>query len=197
MGLFKRRAFHRSTRLVNPFFASPLTTTMVFIPSEFLPEYRIAKKYSLFSSNGWWLNQWPLLGWLETFVKIAAWCFVPFVHVPNAPPVNPAEVPIAFATETLIMFVAAGLIGAAIIDRLIYRELISIVFVFPNNWAHWTVVHAMYKYGREGTNVRYMRIFCWLMFAGDVVKLVFFAVHDFSRLNVSRYVSLFIHFLIF
>lgn len=160
---------------------------MVFIPAEFLPEYRPSRKFSPLSSDGWWLNRWPLLGWLETFVKVAAWCFVPYIPVPAAEPVPFETIPKPFAIETLIMLIASVLLAAAIIDRLVYREIISMIFVFPTNWAHWTVAMAMYRGGRHGVNVRYFRIFCWLMLAGDVVKLLFFAVHDFSRLNISRY----------
>lgn len=64
------------------------------------------------------------------------------------------------------------------------------IFVFPNMWAHWNVFLAMYQFGRSGISARYFRIFCFLMLAGDVVKLVFFAVHDFSMLNIARYVRL-------
>lgn len=185
---------------------------MVFVPSEFLPEYRPARKYSLLESNGWWLNRWPLLGWLETFVKMAAWLFVPRIVMdgakplpedtilsmvsslllqqqqPQGPAAAAAAVTAAFAVETAIMLIAASLIAAAVIDRLVYREIISIMFVFPNNWAHWNVALSMLRYGKAGINVRYLRIFLLLTFAGDIIKLIFFAVHDFSRLNVSRYV---------
>jgi len=162
---------------------------MVFVPSEFIPEYRPARKYSLLSTNGWWINRWPVLGWLETFVKIAAWCFVPYIPKVGAPLVDFKNFPQPFVLQTAIMFVASVLLTAAIIDRMVYREIISFLFVFPNNWAHWTVTMAMYRAGRDGINVKYFRIFCWLMFAGDIVKLIFFAVHDFTRLEVARYVS--------
>lgn len=167
---------------------------MVFIPTEFIPEYRPARKHSPFSSDGWWLNRWPLLGWLETFIKIAAWCFVPYIPAYTTPDIPFAFVPKPFAVETAIMIVTSLLMTLAVIDRFVYREIISILFVFPNNWAHWTVAMAMYRAGRLGINVRYFRIFCWLMLAGDTVKLVFFAFHDFSRLNVTRYVGFFLSF---
>lgn len=163
---------------------------MVYIPELFVPEYRAARKYSLASSDGWWLNRWPLLGWMETFVKIAAWCFVPLVPVQNAQRISIDRMSPAFFMETCIMLASAALISAAIIDRMVYREIISMIFVFPNNWAHWTVASAMLRAGRDGINPKYFRIFCWLMLAGDVVKLVFFAVHDFSLLNVARYVRM-------
>lgn len=167
---------------------------MVFIPAEFIPEYRPARKYSLSSTDGWWLNQWPVLGWLETFVKVAAWCFVPYIQNSTVPTNSSPEFTKTFAVETAIMLLASGLLTAAIIDRLVYREIISMIFVFPNNWAHWTIALNMLRYGRLGTNVKYFRIFCWLMLAGDIIKLLFFVVYDFSILNIARYVSFCIPF---
>lgn len=160
---------------------------MVVILSEFLPEYRPARKFPITSTKGWWLNRWPFLGWLETFVKISAWFFVPYIALDTAEPVDVETMSVNFAVETGLMLTASVLLLLAIIDRLVYREVISMIFVFPNNWAHWTVALAMHKYGRSGVNLRYVRIFCWLTLAGDIVKLMFFAYHDFSRLNVSRY----------
>lgn len=161
---------------------------MVFRPNTFLSEYRPARKQSLFSSDGWWLNRWPLLGWLETFVKIGAWCFVPYIAVPNAPRVSIEMSSPAFLVQTFIMGAASVLIGAAVFDRLFYRDIISMVFVIPNNWAHWTVFAAMVRGGRGGVNVHYLRIFFWLMLAGDIIKLIFFVVHDFSIALVAKYV---------
>lgn len=163
---------------------------MVFFAPLFIPEYRPSRIFSILSSNGWWLNHWPLLGWLETFVKIAAWCFVPYIPNPVHAPSSslPERVLQLFSVQIFLMGIATILITAAILDRLNYREIISIIFVFPNNWAHWTVFTTMWRAGRNGINVRYARIFFWLMLAGDLIKLLFFAVHDFSRLNISRYV---------
>lgn len=163
---------------------------MVYRPETFISEYRPARKHGLASSDGWWLNRWPLLGWLETFVKIGAWCFVPLIAVPSASHVPIESFSPAFFVQTLIMGVASILLAAAILDRMFYREVISMIFVFPNTWAHWTVLNAMMFGGRTAVNVPYLRIFCWLMFAGDIVKLIFFAVHDFSIALVAKYVRL-------
>lgn len=168
----------------------------MYIPSRFIPEYRTARKHSLLSTNGWWLNRWPILGWLETFVKIAAWCFVPFIYASPKQPL--AEVSQltgltpTFATQTFLMFIATFGMALAILDRLNYRELISILFVIPNNWAHWSLFLAMYKNGRSSLNVRYFRMFFGLMLAGDLIKLLFFAVHDFKRLGISRFAVYFL-----
>lgn len=168
----------------------------MYIPSKFIPEYRTARKHSLLSTNGWWLNRWPILGWLETFVKIAAWCFVPFIHsIPKQPLSTVTQLSgltPTFATQTFLMFIASFGMALAILDRLNYRELVSILFVFPNNWAHWSVFLAMYRNGRVALNIRYFRMFCCLMLAGDLIKLLFFAVHDFKRLGISRFAVYFL-----
>lgn len=120
-------------------------------------------------------------------MKIAAWIAVPYIpgrRVERIPSLSPQV-----AVELSIMLLASILLAVAIIDRLVYREIISMIFVFPNNWAHWSVTMALYHNGRDGLNGKYFRIFCWLMLTGDVVKLLFFAVHDFSRIGVAIYVS--------
>jgi hypothetical protein len=166
---------------------------MVFIPGAFLPEYRVARKFPITSTDGWWLNRWPMLGWLETIIKLAAFVAAAYVPLRNPTVIPPPRSYVgraSFSCETFLMFGAAVLLSLAIFDRLcLYREVISMIFVFPNMWAHWNVVIAMYRLGRSGISVRHFRIFCFLMLAGDVVKLIFFAVHDFSMLNIARYVS--------
>ncbi|CAN8064883.1 unnamed protein product [Agarophyton chilense] len=127
-----------------------------------------------------------MLGWLETFIKIAAWIAVP--HIRNRVPEQVPTLSPPALIQFTVMLVASTLLLLAIIDRLVYREIISMMFVFPNNWAHWTVTLALYQCGREGINTKYFRIFCWLMFTGDIVKLAFFAFHDFSRLGITIYV---------
>jgi hypothetical protein len=165
---------------------------MVFVPGTFLAEYRVARNFPITSSDGWWVNRWPLLGWLETVVKLFAFAVAAHVPLRNPAPYSPPRSPLdraSFYCETVLMFGAAVLLSLAIFDRLLlYREVISMVFVFPNMWAHWNIFFAMYRCGRDGISVGHFRIFCLLMLAGDVVKLVFFAVHDFSMLNVARYV---------
>jgi hypothetical protein len=156
-----------------------------------VPEYRPARKFPLVASDGWWLNRWPVLGWLETVVKLTAFCVAAYVPLPEPHPYMPLRSDVSrvvFLAETFLMFGGSTLIALAIFDRLVYREIVSMLFVVPNNWAHWTVVSAMYRYGRGGVSVRHFRLFCWLMLAGDVIKLVFFAVHDFRILAVTRFV---------
>lgn len=165
---------------------------MVFFPPTFLAEYRVARKYPVLSLDGWWVNRWPLLGWLETILKLTAFAVAVYVPLPNPPPFSPPRSHVdraSFYCETFLMFGAAVLLSLAIFDRVfLYREVISLLFVFPNMWAHWHVFLAMFRYGRAGISARYFRMFCLLMLSGDVVKLLFFAMHDFSMLNIARYV---------
>lgn len=165
---------------------------MVFFPQSFLAEYRVARKYPVFSLNGWWVNRWPLLGWLETILKVAAFAVAVYVPLPNPPSVSTTRSHLdraSFYCETFLMFGAAVILSLAVFDRVfLYREVISLIFVFPNMWAHWRVFLTMYWYGRAGISARYFRMFCLLMLSGDIVKLLFFAVHDFSMLNIARYV---------
>lgn len=165
---------------------------MVFFPQTFLAEYRVARKYPVFSLDGWWVNRWPLLGLLETILKVAAFVVAFFVPLTNPPPFSTPRSHLdlaSFYCETFLMFGASVVLSLAILDRVfLYREVISLIFVFPNMWAHWRVFMAMYRYGRAGISARHFRMFCLLMLSGDIVKLLFFAVHDFSMLNVARYI---------
>jgi hypothetical protein len=177
-------------RNTNALFLLADRSAMVYIPNAFIPEYRAARKLPIASSGGWWLNRWPFLGWLETAVKVMA--FIVASHVPLR---NSGDFDISarsqspsFYIETFLMFGGASLITLAVLDRIFYREIISMMFVLPNIWAHWTVAAAMYRFGRGGISTRYFRQFCWLMLTGDVVKLMFFTVHDFSMLSVARFV---------
>lgn len=171
---------------------------MVYAPPHFIAEYRAARKHSIFSSDGWWINRWPFLGWLETFLKVIAWFYASRISAPNfaSPDTRSAEIfrtsALTNSAEIWIFLLATALITAAVFDRLFYREIISMVFVLPNNWAHWTVFRALVNgaasKGHGAVSHTDLRIFCWLMFAGDIVKLVFFAVHDFNIANVAKYV---------
>lgn len=113
-------------------------------------------------------------------MKIAAWCFVPKIRsATDIEPVTPARNVI-----TAVMFIASCLLTGAIVDRLFYREIISMIFVFPNHWAHWSVYTALMERRVDGFA---LRNFLWLMFAGDVVKLIFFLVHGFEIKALAKY----------
>ncbi|OSX76487.1 hypothetical protein BU14_0188s0005 [Porphyra umbilicalis] len=208
---------------------------VLYVPPHFIAEWREARKFSLLSTAGWWVNRWPALGWAETLLKAIAWTYAPYVAlVPPPPGASPVflSAPVeraaaavasdgaaaaaataaaalppslrvawsalaaapaftgdaAFALQTGVMLGAAALILAAIIDRLVYREVISALFVVPNSWAHVVVAASMVRGGRAGVDAAALRGFCWWMLAGDLIKLVFFAVHDFDIIAVAKYV---------
>ena len=155
---------------------------MVYIPATFISEYPSARKHSLFSRAGWWLNKWPTLAWIETFVKIAAWLWVPSAIGPvrqGATGIHSAE----RIMQTVIMGIASALLACAIIDRLVYREVISMIFVLPNNAAHWGIFYALLRGSIDTYAYRY---FLYLMLTGDVVKLLFFIVHGFEIKLVAK-----------
>lgn len=149
----------------------------------------MAKKYSIFSSEGWWLNRWPFLGWLETVLKLCGFFFAYFV--PERTVLDPkwenATFPLWKSIEVVTCGLCTLLVTVGILDRIFYREVVSIVFIVLNNWAHWTVFVALYKghYNRKS-------LLCFLVFMtlGDIVKLIFFKVHDFNIGNVAKEVSL-------
>lgn len=166
---------------------------MVYHPARFISEYPACRKASIFSSDGWWLNRWPILGWMETFVKVFAWTFVPSAIAPVSSTATTSDVLMSAEefSQAFIMGLASVLLAAAIVDRLVYRELVSIVFVFPNNWAHWSVFLALAR-GSQQIRTESFRAFLWLMFAGDVIKLVFFAVHGFEIKAIAKVVRIYI-----
>jgi len=168
----------------------------MYIASGFIAEYRESRGYSIFSSQGWWLNMWPFWGWIETFLKVFAWLFV-FGIRSNSNPSHPnntvqsyslSNYP-AFRVQVIIMTIACIFLALAILDRLLlYREVISMIFVFPNNLAHWTVLKAMIDLGPNQISHFHLRAFLWLMFLGDISKLIFFKVHDFNIKAVAKHV---------
>ena len=80
------------------------------------------------------------------------------------------------AQLVILAFLSLGLVGA-IFDRLAMREIVAMVFVLINNMGHWAMVAALAsKPGPGGL----LLAFAGLMLLGDLVKLVFLRVHDFS-----------------
>eukprot|EP00871_Galdieria_phlegrea_P003785 jgi/Galph1/4407/GphlegSOOS_G3061.1 len=156
---------------------------------EFMAYYPEAKKHSVLSSQGWWLNQWLFLGWLETVLKVCAFLFA--YYVPQQEPVVDKwqHSALRFRNVEIFLFgICTVLITVAIVDRLFYREVISIIFVIPNNWVHWRVFLALWR----GHYVRKWLIYFLSFFVlGDVVKLLFFRVYDFNIGQVAKVASSF------
>eukprot|EP00190_Bangiopsis_sp_CCMP1999_P004648 CAMPEP_0198727716 /NCGR_PEP_ID=MMETSP1475-20131203/4869_1 /TAXON_ID= ORGANISM="Unidentified sp., Strain CCMP1999" /NCGR_SAMPLE_ID=MMETSP1475 /ASSEMBLY_ACC=CAM_ASM_001111 /LENGTH=200 /DNA_ID=CAMNT_0044489831 /DNA_START=51 /DNA_END=653 /DNA_ORIENTATION=- len=164
----------------------------IWIAPKFVAEYIPARSVSPLRAEGWWLNRWPFLGWLETFVKGAAWYYA--ARTPQrgglwggSLSTVRLEPSASYRYEVYIMLLLTGLLIAAIGDRIFYREIISMCFVFPQMYSHVVVTGAMLR-GRAAISVRDFRIFIWLQFIGDLVKLLFFIVHDFNIKKVARWV---------
>ncbi|GJQ08686.1 hypothetical protein GpartN1_g1524.t1 [Galdieria partita] len=157
----------------------------MYRPSQFIGYYPEAKKYSLFSSKGWWLNRWPFLGWLETVLKLCG--FLCAYHVPEgvlfAPKWKSVTFPLWRRIELLTCGICTLLVTLGILDRIFYREVVSIIFIVFNNWAHWTVFLSLYKGLYDRKSLMYFLTF---MILGDIVKLIFFKVHDFNIGSVAK-----------
>jgi len=160
----------------------------MYRPAQFIGYYPEAKKYSLFSSKGWWLNRWPFLGWLETVLKLCG--FICAYYVPGRLVLDPkrekANFPLWRNIELFTCAVCTLLVTLGILDRIFYREVVSIIFIVFNNWAHWTVFLALYKGNYDRKSLLYFLTFMTL---GDIVKLIFFKVHDFNIGSVAKAVS--------
>jgi len=71
----------------------------------------------------------------------------------------------------------------AILDRLAEREVVGMIFVILNNLGDWGMMAALASAPGPGGG---LPIFAGLMLAGDLVKLVFLKVHQFSVRDTPR-----------
>lgn len=78
------------------------------------------------------------------------------------------------AQFVILAFLSLGLV-AAIFDRFKEREIVAMVYVLPNNLGHWGMVVALASVPGPGV---LLIAFAGLMLLGDLVKLMFFRVHD-------------------
>ncbi|MFO8034203.1 MAG: hypothetical protein R6U88_03425 [Candidatus Bipolaricaulota bacterium] len=119
----------------------------------------------------WFVARMGLWEWLETLLKLAA--------------VGAAMWGLSLAitqgwglgmhgrTAQVAILGAASLgILAAVADRLATREVVSTAFVVINNFGHWGITAALV--GGLGGGAPLV-LFCSVMLAGDLAKLVFFA----------------------
>jgi len=72
---------------------------------------------------------------------------------------------------------------AAILDRILEREIVAMVFVILNNLGHWGMVVTLATKPGPGA---LLPLFAGLMLAGDAVKLVFLKVHGFQVGDTPR-----------
>lgn len=133
--------------------------------------------------NRWHVAQWHPLAWVETVIKVAAHVTA-LVAFSSALQRGGWTLPGGAGLAQFIVLAVLSLgLAAAIFDRLAEREIIAMVFVLINNLAHWGMVIALMKPPGPGAR---LTIFAALMLAGDLVKLVFLAVTDFTVRDTPR-----------
>jgi hypothetical protein len=125
----------------------------------------------------WYVYHWPLLAWLETIIKLGA-IFLGILALLQTLAGGTFVLPrgLRLAQFIILAFLSLGLV-AAILDRLVEREIVAMIFVVLNNLGHWGMVIALATKPGPGA---LLPAFAALMLAGDLVKLVFLKVHGFS-----------------
>ena len=131
----------------------------------------------------WYSASWPPLAWLETGIKLVA-IVVGLVALIQALSSGQFGLPdgLCLAQWVVLLLLSLGLL-AAIVDRIIQREIVAMVFVILNNLGHWGMVISLASVPGPGV---LLPLFAGLMLAGDLVKLVFMKVHDFKVRNTPR-----------
>ncbi len=123
----------------------------------------------------WYLATWPPLAWAETLIKGVGQVIGIIALVSafsGAGFAVPSGVRLA---QTIVMGILALGLTVGIADRIQYREIISMVFILTNNLAHWGIVLALLA-----GNDRYLLPFAVIFLVGDLVKVVFIRVHQFT-----------------
>lgn len=129
------------------------------------------------STRGWHVDRWPPLAWLETAIKLVA-IIIGIVALGQGLSGGTFGLPggIWLVQWIVLMLLSLGLV-AAIFDRLAEREIVAMAFVLLNNLGHWGMVVALAAKPGPGW---LLPAFAALMLVGDLVKVVFLKVHDFT-----------------
>ena len=131
----------------------------------------------------WYIGQWPALAWIETVIKLVALGLALFTaittltHANFGPPIGKAWIQLV-----ILGLLSIGLL-IAIYDRILEREIIAMSFVLLNNLGHWGMLLALFGDRRPS---QALLLFCMLMLAGDLVKLIFLRVHKFGVRDTPR-----------
>lgn len=128
-------------------------------------------------SKQWHIANWSPLGWLETGIKLAAHVAA-IIALLSALSGGTAASP---GGGRLIQVIMLGLLALGltlgIIDRYMEREIIAMGFILVNNAAHWGMVYALLTMPGPGS---LLIIFAALMLIGDLVKLRWLSISQFS-----------------
>jgi hypothetical protein len=134
------------------------------------------------SESGWHVGEYGPLGWVETAFKAAAFVVaaIAFAHALDRSFHAPTT-GIRIAELALLGVAELGLI-AAIGDRLIEREITAMGFVVVNNAAHLGMLFALlFNPGPGGL----LSVFCGLMLAGELTKIVWLRTTEFTVREVA------------
>ena len=133
----------------------------------------------------WHVAKWPPLAWLETAIKLVALAIglLAFFEALSAGEFAlPAGQRLA---QLLVMALLSLGLVAAILDRLVEREVVAMAFVLLNNVGHWGMTVALTSAQDLGSS---LIAFAGLMLVGDLVKLIFLRLHDFQVRDTPRVV---------
>jgi len=125
----------------------------------------------------WHIDRWPLLAWIETVIKLVAFIFSFYAilsTIPTLSLVSPSGKNIALIIIQGVL--SLGLV-AAIFDRLQEKEIVAMLFVIFNNLAHWSAFILLFD---NQPPFYLISIFWAAMLLGDLVKIVFLYVHNFT-----------------
>jgi hypothetical protein len=129
------------------------------------------------SPKTWHMAKWHPLAWLETGIKLVGLGIGVGTAVATlTDPTFAFPTGLRLVQFVVLVFLSLGLV-AAIFDRLADRELIAMGFVVLNNLGHWGMVLALASAQELGNAVW---LFAGLMLLGDLVKLWFIKVANFT-----------------
>lgn len=129
------------------------------------------------SAKTWHVAKWPPLAWLETGIKLVALGIGVGTAVSALAAANFSfPTGLRLAQFILLTILSLGLV-AAIFDRLADREIVAMGFVVLNNLGHWGMVLGLTA---VGTNSSVVWLFAGLMLLGDLVKIWFIKVTNFT-----------------
>jgi hypothetical protein len=137
--------------------------------------------------KSWYVAPMAPLEKLETGLKVMAILVAAVMFFQTREASGGTEVAGTLAIQTRIVRVLAIALAIAILDRLQQRELVSIAFVVFNGLAHWGVYFALASGVASAAG---LVVYCALMMAGDISKIVFFATTEYTVRRVPKFLLL-------
>lgn len=133
------------------------------------------------ASEGWHVGEYGRLGWVETGIKAAAFlvAYTAFAHALDRSLHAPTVIKVG---ELALLGVAEAGLVVAVRDRLIEREITAMGFVLFNNAAHLGMLYALLAAPGPGG---LLSVFCALMLAGEVTKIVWLRTTEFTVREVG------------